>query len=61
MTESAELLRAEDVAARLRISARRVRMIPAYELPYLQLTALGVRRYRPSDVARYLERRTVRS
>ena len=57
----ASLLRADEVAARLGVSSRRVRMIPAHELPYVQLEARGIRTYRASDVAAYLEARTVRS
>jgi hypothetical protein len=56
-----KLLRADEVARRLQVTARRVRMIPASELPYLQLEARGRRAYREPDVADYLERRTVRS
>lgn len=55
------LLRAEEVAERLRVSARRVRLIPATELPYLQLETRGRRGYAARDVDAYLERRTVRS
>jgi hypothetical protein len=54
------LLRAEDVAQRLDVTARRVRMIPAGELPYLQLETRGVRKYDAADVERYLRRRTVK-
>ena len=54
------LLRADDIAARLRMSPRRVRLIPAHELPYVQLETRGERRYRPDDVDAYLEHRTVR-
>jgi len=65
MTEAIEpergrLLRAEDVAARLEVTPRRVRMIPAAELPYLQLETRGVRKYDPRDVTAYMRRRTVR-
>lgn len=57
MTEDEKLMRAEEVARRLQVSTRRVRQIPARELPYLQLAASGVRKYAESDVAEYLERR----
>ena len=56
-----ELLEAADVARMLRMSPRRVRSIPPAELPYVQLAERGQRRYDPAAVARYLERRTVRS
>jgi hypothetical protein len=59
--ESVAWMRAEDVAAFLGWSRRRVAQIPASELPYVQLEVRGQRRYDPRDVARYLERRTVRS
>jgi Helix-turn-helix domain len=59
--ELAPLMRPADVAARLGMSARRVRTIPAAELPYVQLEPRGQRRYHPEDVARFLERRTVRT
>jgi hypothetical protein len=54
------LLDTSEVALRLRVSANRVRHISASELPYLQLDARGLRRYRPRDVERYVEARTVR-
>jgi hypothetical protein len=54
------LLRADEVAERLRVSSRRVRQIPADQLPYVQLEARGRRAYAERDVAEYLERRTVR-
>lgn len=47
-------LTAEDVARKLGVSARRVRQIEAGELPYLQLGEHGPRRYRSTDVERYL-------
>lgn len=50
-------LTADDVAARLGVTARRVRQIPAVDLPYLQLEARGLRRYARDDVTAYLERR----
>jgi hypothetical protein len=56
----AALLRADEVAERLRVSSRRVRQIPADQLPYVQLEARGRRAYAERDVAEYLERRTVR-
>jgi len=59
-TERGRLLRAEDVATRLEVTARRVRMIPPAELPYLQLETRGVRKYDPRDVTAYMRRRTVR-
>lgn len=58
--EGSRLLRADEVAARLRVSSRRVRQIPARELPYMQLEARGRRAYAERDVAAYLDRRTVR-
>jgi len=58
--ESGRLLSAAEVASRLAVNVRRVRMIPARELPYVQLAASGTRRYEARDVAEYLERRTVR-
>lgn len=54
-------LSADDVARQLRVSARRVRMISAAELPYVQLEERGRRSYRSSDVSAYIERRTKRS
>jgi hypothetical protein len=54
------LMTPADVAARLKVTARRVRMIPAHELPYRQLEARGRRQYAERDVAAYVERRTVR-
>ena len=54
-------MRADEVAARLGVSARRVRMIPGHELPYVQLETRGVRKYAEPDVAAYLESRTVRT
>lgn len=54
-------MRAPQVAALLGMSPRRVRLIPAYELPYLQLTERGTRQYDPVDVRRYIDRRTVRT
>jgi hypothetical protein len=59
--DESRLMRAEEVAQRLNVSARRVRMIPARELPYVQLEARGRRAYAERDVAEYLERRTVRA
>lgn len=56
-----EVMRADEVARRLRVSARRVRTIPAAELPYVQLDERGVRRYSRRAVERYIEARTVRS
>lgn len=56
----ARMLRADEVASRLGVSARRVRMIPAHELPYVQLEARGMRKYTERDVLEYVERRTVR-
>lgn len=61
MTDETQLMNAEEVAQRLRVSARRVRMIPAAQLPYVQLEARGRRAYAAGDVARYLETRTVRA
>lgn len=57
---SERLIRADELAARLRVSSRRLRMIPASELPYVQLESRGRRAYAEPDVAAYLERRTVR-
>lgn len=54
------LLSADEVASRLEVSGRRVRMIPPAELPYLVLEARGHRRYDPVDVERYVRRRMVR-
>jgi hypothetical protein len=54
-------LNASDVARLLAVSERRVREIPAAELPYVALTEHGRRRYVESDVLAYLERRTVRT
>lgn len=55
-------LRVPEVAARLGISASRVRMIPASDLPYVKLDPeRGWRAYAEGDVAAYLERRTVRA
>ena len=59
-TSPGRLLSAAEVAGRLAVNVRRVRMIPARELPYVQLAASGTRRYAEPDVAAYLERRTVR-
>ena len=56
----ARMLRADEVAGRLGVTARRVRMIPAHELPYVQLEARGARKYAERDVLEYVERRTVR-
>lgn len=56
-----KLLRVDEVARRLRVSSRRVRMISARELPYVQLEARGRRAYAERDVADYLEARTVRA
>jgi hypothetical protein len=53
-------LTARDVARRLGVGERRVRLIPPDELPYLALTAGGRRRYAPEDVERFLARRIVR-
>jgi len=63
MTDSSapRLLSAAEVAQRLAVNVRRVRLIPARELPYVQLAAAGTRKYTEADVATYLERRTVRS
>jgi hypothetical protein len=58
--DGSRLMRADEVAARLRVSSRRVRMIPAAELPYVQLEARGRRAYAARDVSAYLDRRTVR-
>ena len=58
--DAGALLRADEVAGRLRVSSRRVRQIPADQLPYVQLEARGRRAYAERDVADYLERRTVR-
>jgi len=62
MTDDAapRLLNAAEVARRLAVNVRRVRLIPARELPYVQLAASGTRKYAEHDVAEYLERRTVR-
>lgn len=59
--DEVRLLRADEVARRLRVSSRRVRMIPADQLPYVQLEVRGRRAYAERDVAEFLERRTVRS
>jgi hypothetical protein len=59
--DPARMLTAEDVARRLGVSRRRVRLIPAAELPFAQFEARGVRRYAPADLERYIERRTIRS
>lgn len=59
--ERGKLLRMDEVAARLRVSVRRVRMIPASELPYAQLETRGRRAYRVGDIERYLDTRTVRA
>ena len=58
--ERGRLLTVEDVAMRLECSTRRVRMIPAGELPYLAMDARGVRKYDPADLDRYVRNRTVR-
>lgn len=60
MIDEPKILTASEVAERLRVTARRVRMIPARELPYRQLEARGRRQYVESDVAAYVERRTQR-
>lgn len=61
--EDRKLISAEEVAHRLggKWSSRRVRMIPASELPYVQLEARGRRAYVARDVDAYVERRTVRA
>lgn len=61
MIETQELLHASEVAKLLRVSTRRVRMIPAAELPFVQLEVKGRRAYFSQDVAAYVERRTVRA
>jgi hypothetical protein len=53
-------LSARDVARRLGVTERRVRLIPPAELPYIALTVGGWRRYSLEDLERYLARRTVR-
>lgn len=58
--ERGRLLSADEVASRLEVTGRRVRMIPPAELPYLVLESRGHRRYDPADVARYVRRRMVR-
>jgi len=55
-----DLLSSQEVARLIRRTPRRVRQIPARELPYRQLEARGRREYLEDDVAAYLERRTVR-
>ena len=55
------LMSADEVAVRLEMTGRRVRMIPAGELPYLVLEARGHRRYDPRDVEAYVRRRTRRT
>ena len=60
MDETSKLLKVDEVARRLRVSSRRVRMISARELPYVQLEARGRRAYSELDVDRYVETRTVR-
>ena len=57
---SSRYLTADEVGVRLEVSARRVRMIPAAELPYLVLVEGGPRRYTPADVEVYVRRRTIR-
>lgn len=52
------LLSADEVAARLDMSGRHVRRIPAGQLPYLVLQDRGHRRYDPSDVETYVRRIT---
>jgi excisionase family DNA binding protein len=59
--DETKLLRVDEVARRLRVSSRRVRMISARELPYVQLEARGRRAYAELDVDAYVERRTVRA
>jgi hypothetical protein len=54
------LLSADEVAIRLEVTGRRVRMIPPADLPYLVLQDRGVRRYDPRDVDRYVHRMTRR-
>ena len=61
MTEEIQpLLSARQVADLLLVNVRRVRAIPARELPYVRLSAAGTRKYAERDVAEYLERRTIR-
>jgi predicted DNA-binding transcriptional regulator AlpA len=47
------LLRAQDVAGRLQVSTSTVRRIPVQELPRISIGRSV--RYRPQDVARYVE------
>lgn len=54
------LLSADEVAVRLECTGRRVRMIPAGELPYLVLAQGGPRKYDTRDVESYVRRRMVR-
>ena len=58
--ERGRLLSADEVAMRLDVTGRRVRMIPPGDLPYLVLQDRGVRRYDPRDVERYVRRMTRR-
>ena len=50
------LLTARQVARLLAIHINTVKRIDRAELPYLRLFSRGDRRYRPEDVAAYLER-----
>jgi hypothetical protein len=55
------LLSADEVASRLEVTGRRVRMIPATQLPYLVMEERGHRRYDPRDVDRYVRAMTRRT
>ena len=52
-------LTAEEVGIVLNVTPRRVRMIPAGELPYIQLEPRGRRQYEQADVRAYLEARRI--
>lgn len=63
MTDSptrGRLLSADEVGIRLEVTGRRVRMIPAGDLPYLVLQERGVRKYDPRDVDAYVRRQVRR-
>jgi hypothetical protein len=55
------LLSLAEVADLLQLSQRLVRSIPPAELPYMQRSWKGRRRYHPLDLVRYVERNTIRT